>query len=99
MFVNRFGKSILTFQYLQKKPKHWRCRGLNPGPLTCEASALPLSYIPTGIREYCATSLICFRYVDINTNYLFNLNPLASVGGVKVSIVAFQAIDPGSIPG
>ena len=23
----------------------------------------------------------------------------ASVGGVKVSIVAFQAIDPGSIPG
>ena len=25
----------------------WRCRGLNPGPLTCEASALPLSYIPS----------------------------------------------------
>ena len=24
---------------------------------------------------------------------------LKSVGGVKVSIVAFQAIDPGSIPG
>ena len=24
----------------------WRCRDLNPGPLTCEASALPLSYIP-----------------------------------------------------
>ena len=24
----------------------WRCRGLNPGPLTCKASALPLSYIP-----------------------------------------------------
>ena len=26
--------------------KAWRCRGLNPGPLTCKASALPLSYIP-----------------------------------------------------
>ena len=25
----------------------WRCRDLNPGPLTCEASALPLSYIPS----------------------------------------------------
>ena len=24
----------------------WRCLDLNPGPLTCEASALPLSYIP-----------------------------------------------------
>lgn len=28
------------------RKKKWRCRGLNPGPLTCEASALPLSYIP-----------------------------------------------------
>ena len=28
--------------------------------------------------------------------YLFNFH---RVGGVKVSIVAFQAIDPGSIPG
>ena len=24
----------------------WRRRDLNPGPLTCEASALPLSYVP-----------------------------------------------------
>ena len=24
----------------------WRCRGLNPRPFTCEANALPLSYIP-----------------------------------------------------
>ena len=28
----------------QKYP--WRCWGLNPGPPTCEAGALPLSYIP-----------------------------------------------------
>ena len=28
-------------------PKHtWRCRGSNPGPFTCKANALPLSYIP-----------------------------------------------------
>ncbi len=25
----------------------WRCWGLNPGPHTCKACALPLSYIPT----------------------------------------------------
>ena len=23
----------------------WRCRGSNPGPFTCKANALPLSYI------------------------------------------------------
>ena len=27
--------------------QEWRCWGLNPGPHTCEARALPLSYIPT----------------------------------------------------
>ena len=27
--------------------KKWRCWGLNPGPRTCEAHALPLSYIPS----------------------------------------------------
>ena len=26
--------------------KIWRCGGLNPGPFTCKANALPLSYIP-----------------------------------------------------
>ena len=26
--------------------KMWRCRGSNPGPFTCKANALPLSYIP-----------------------------------------------------
>lgn len=29
------------------KTLEWRCRGLNPGPFTCKANALPLSYIPT----------------------------------------------------
>ena len=33
---------------------------------------------------------------EIMIYYFFRF---ASVGGVKVSIVAFQAIDPGSIPG
>ena len=28
------------------KGKSWRCRGSNPGPHTCKACALPLSYIP-----------------------------------------------------
>ena len=30
----------------------WRCGGLNPGPFTCKANALPLSYIPDYIHEF-----------------------------------------------
>lgn len=36
---------ILALRKCEEKKK-WRCRGSNPGPLACEASALPLSYIP-----------------------------------------------------
>ena len=33
--------------YLEKDfKKIWSCRGLNPRPLVCETSALPLSYNP-----------------------------------------------------
>ena len=33
-------------------PKHtWRCRGSNPGPFTCKANALPLSYIPNSEKS------------------------------------------------
>ena len=35
----------------KRKNISWRCRDLNPGPLTCEASALPLSYIPSWQRR------------------------------------------------
>ena len=28
------------------RQKEWRCGGSNPGPFTCKANALPLSYIP-----------------------------------------------------
>ena len=40
--------SAIPFSWVQlvEKPL-WRRRGLNSGPLTCEASALPLSYVPT----------------------------------------------------
>lgn len=31
----------------------WRCRGLNPGPHTCKACALPLSYIPLPTLPTC----------------------------------------------
>ena len=39
-------------QAISKRRKYnsshsWRCRGLNPGPRTCEARALPLSYTPS----------------------------------------------------
>ena len=41
-------KAIKSQQYT----KHtWRCRGSNPGPFTCKANALPLSYIPIPARH------------------------------------------------
>ena len=36
--------------------KSWRCGGLNPGPFTCKANALPLSYIPSDgfiLEKFC----------------------------------------------
>ena len=36
----------ILYHWASGKPKIWRCRGLNPGPHTCKACALPLSYIP-----------------------------------------------------
>ena len=35
------GKLLFIFD-----KRLWRCGGLNPGPFTCKANALPLSYIP-----------------------------------------------------
>ena len=39
-------RQILYQPSHEGSPKMWRCRGLNPGPHTCKACALPLSYIP-----------------------------------------------------
>ena len=47
----------LTSEMLKKNP-FWRCRGLNPGPFTCKANALPLRYIPFW---YC--NLIFFLFI------------------------------------
>ena len=42
-------QQILHNTHAQKK---WRYRDLNPGLLTCEASALPLSYIPDDVSQF-----------------------------------------------
>ena len=41
----------------------WRCRGSNPGPFTCKANALPLSYIPIWI-------FFTFLFSICNTFYM-----------------------------
>ena len=38
---------IGIFHERKSKRIIWRCRGLNPGPFTCKANALPLRYIPS----------------------------------------------------
>ena len=42
----RLRRSNFKGRVVNKDKKVWRCRELNPGHLACEASALPLSYIP-----------------------------------------------------
>ena len=51
----------------QKSLHTWRCRGLNPGPFTCKANALPLRYIP-----FLFTHARCFEYIKsfVNDNHL-----------------------------
>ena len=39
-------RTLDNFESIFPKSSAWRCRGLNPGPFTCKANALPLSYIP-----------------------------------------------------
>ena len=41
-----------------KANKMWRRRELNPGPIACEAIALPLSYVPTCMKA----SLVVYKY-------------------------------------
>ena len=42
-------KKLLLEKGRQNK---WRCRGLNSGPHTCKACALPLSYIPYSLLTF-----------------------------------------------
>ena len=53
ILVHHGSLHLITFSMFQAT-EIWRCRGLNPRPLTCEASALPLSYIPC--NSTCAES-------------------------------------------
>ena len=45
ILVKRGKKCIIIIILVEKN--YWRCGESNPGPFTCEANALPLSYIPT----------------------------------------------------
>ena len=45
-FTDVEGQCSVTCKGSNSKGRFWRCRGLNPGPFTCKANALPLSYIP-----------------------------------------------------
>ena len=44
--VQRLNHSATTAIWNLSQKISWRCGGLNPGPFTCKANALPLSYIP-----------------------------------------------------
>ena len=50
----RFSFEIVTISSGRERRSikdNWRCRGSNPGPHTCKACALPLSYIPWIVED------------------------------------------------
>merc|ERR1712212_385354 len=49
--VQRLNHSATTAHH-GRGTKTWRCGGSNPGPFTCKANALPLSYIPLDARVH-----------------------------------------------
>ena len=49
ILVKRGKKCIIIIILVEKN--YWRCGESNPGPFTCEANALPLSYIPVPISK------------------------------------------------
>ena len=48
LHINPYNRDILDCDHNIS----WRCRGLNPGPHTCKACALPLSYIPCNFLSF-----------------------------------------------
>ena len=49
----------------KSKKKVWRCGGLNPGPFTCKANALPLSYIPDGCHHNYSQHLLLQNFFHV----------------------------------
>ena len=91
-------------------PKEFlRQPGIEPGSIAWEATMLTIT--PLTQRDIKLHDDVAFNkriYVEkMHVRFILlsdHTTPLQSpfcnsVGGVKVSIVAFQAIDPGSIPG
>ena len=84
---------------------------MNHGPIGLQPIALPLSYIPSMLWDKKAGSYVIYlcqshlavemtktlKHFEISLKFI--LLGIVSVGGIMVSIAAFQAVDPGSIPG
>ena len=47
----------------------WRCGGSNPGPFTCKANALPLSYIPS-VMNYIKSTTKQTRLVFLSRQFV-----------------------------
>ena len=61
----------------------WRCGGLNPGPFTCKANALPLSYIPDNrdfnyCRFECNGSFESILVIHKFTSHMGEMNHLSN---------------------
>lgn len=73
-----------------QKRSRWRCRGLNPGPHTCEARALPLSYIPGCGKVFAGRYERAGRRAGPGR---------ARLGGALCGQLGASAAPPGVVPG
>ena len=72
---------------------------MNHGPIGLQPIALPLSYIPN-VQTTCDSKVVAIgRFGTLHWTMSMSQPVAWSVSGITVSIAAFQAVDPGSIPG
>ena len=77
----------------------WRCWGLNPGPRTCEARALPLSYIPYRCNALGNTIDWFSRYVGFRENekYTHIFSQLSKTFPLQYWQFSFPLLDGGEV--
>ena len=78
MILNIFIVNLSSI-HNQKGIIHWRCRGLNPGPFTCKANALPLRYIPYDDYVY------NLEYPSFHSQYVKKTNKFLSFDYLQMS--------------
>ena len=104
LYFHKFRFWVLFNLSSREKNKEWRCWELNPGHLACEASALPLSYIPLNWCWFlCFINMLVLKFI-INIEYasrpdmkLINFSKLSVLIQPNLLRLDFEVICPWTI--